>query len=418
MKLATLIRLALSVMAIASIFLLVSIRSFYDVHIASIIFGTGLLSLYFILLRTRISIREQLGAFFFTAALVIFDVRFLGYQFTWPAAMTLLGFASLAILFFRFIWAPPSERRMASYVLLPALFIFFSDWCAGHLLHWTEIAQPSVLDLYLYSFEASTRVQLPFLVGQMFQRSHALGYVCIEVYLGLLILISLTYIGCLLRNVRTALSALTAFLLTAPVGILFYNFFPALGPRFIFGSGFPWHPLVAEQARRLVLQPIAMAGARNAMPSLHATCVFLVFWYARGLSRVERAVAAICVLLTLLATVGTGEHYAIDLVVAVPFTAMIIALTNLLVGNDRARQYVPLGIGLGVVTAWLLALRYATNFFWQSLVIPWLAILATLAISYLALKKTENPACGPLTSALRGDPLSTSLPVSSSSVPT
>jgi hypothetical protein len=161
-----------------------------------------------------------------------------------------------------------------------------------------------------------------------------------------------------------------------------------------------------------------MAGARNAMPSLHATCVFLVFWYARGLSRVERAVAAICVLLTLLATVGTGEHYAIDLVVAVPFTAMIIALTNLLVGNDRARQYVPLGIGLGVVTAWLLALRYATNFFWQSLVIPWLAILATLAISYLALKKTENPACGPLTSALRGDPLSTSLPVSSSSVPT
>src|SRR5271156_1881726 len=214
MKPAALLRIAASVIVLAGLFLLVSVRSFFDGHIVSLVFATGLLSLFLILLRTRFSMLELLATFFLLAALAAFDFRFLGYPSSEPAWMSLLGLASLGMLFLRYIWAPPSGRQMAAYTLLPALFIFFSDWCAAHLLHWTEIARPLVLDLYLYSFDASMHVQLPFLVGRIFHRSHFLGYVCIEVYLGVLIIISLTYTGCLLRNVRTAMTALLAFVLT------------------------------------------------------------------------------------------------------------------------------------------------------------------------------------------------------------
>lgn len=414
MKPATFLHSAISLALLIGIFFLASDRSFFNSHIASPFFAAVLLSLYLILLRTRFSFREQGFTFLTAAALAAFDFAFLGYPSPWPAWISLLGMASLAMLLLRYVWARPSERRLTALTLLPVVFILFSEWCASTFLQWTEHAQPKVLDIYLYSFDVSTRLQLPFVVGQWFDRFHPLLYVCVAAYVCLVAFISLAYIGCLLRDTRTALSAFVAFMITGPVGVVFYNLFPALGPRFLFAAQFPWHPLAVEQARRVLLEPIALGGPRNAMPSLHSAWIFLVLWYARGLSRTERAVAAAGVLLTLLAAIGTGEHYFVDIVVAVPFTVFILAVTNLLVGNQRSAQWPSLCVGLGGTAAWLLALRYSTHFFWRSPLLPWLAFAITLAVCFLAFKRLAVPASDGILGAAPDD----AVPSLGDSVPT
>jgi len=64
---------------------------------------------------------------------------------------------------------------------------------------------------------------------------------------------------------------------------------------------------------------------RNCMPSLHVTWALLAWWYA---PRWLRWPSAVLVALTGLATIGLGEHYLIDLVVAVPFTAAVVVIAR------------------------------------------------------------------------------------------
>jgi hypothetical protein len=158
--------------------------------------------------------------------------------------------------------------------------------------------------------------------------------------------------------------------------------FPALGPAHILTGSFPWHALTMEQARRLVLEPIAVPGPRNAIPSLHAAWIFLVYWFAYRLSLVERIGAGLFVLFTLCATLGTGEHYFIDLVVAAPFSLLILGLTMGLCGKWKNSFWSPLLGGLGLTLLWFALLRYAAQIFRFSPALSWAACLATLLVCW------------------------------------
>ena len=266
-----------------------------------------------------------------------------------------------------------------------------SDWAAAFFLNLTEKAHPSVLDLYLYSFDASLRIQFPFVLGQLFAQHHAFAFVSTWVYMTLPIAIALVYVGCLVQRRGNALPAFLALFLTGPIGIVLYNLFPAVGPIHVFGTRFPFHPLSIDQVRRLLLEPVAIPGVRNTMPSLHAAWIYLVFWYARSLSRVEKIIAGVLVFFTLCATLGIGEHYIIDLVVAVPFTVFILALVNLIVSRGRSVFLLPLSVGLLSTLAWFAALRFAPGFFWISAVIPWLACFFSLLLSFYCLRGLLYP---------------------------
>jgi hypothetical protein len=62
------------------------------------------------------------------------------------------------------------------------------------------------------------------------------------------------------------------------------------------------------------------------MPSLHMASALIAYVHARRFGRLASAVALLFVIGTFLGTMGTGEHYFIDLVVAIPFTAMMFLL--------------------------------------------------------------------------------------------
>ena len=272
---------------------------------------------------------------------------------------------------------------------VPALLFVTSDWGSTILLGWTEKANPKVLDLYLFSFDSSLRVQIAFLVGQAYALWPWFRAAGMVFYIGLPMVIGLVYAGQLLRDRPRAVSAMIAFLITGPVGVIFYNLLPAVGPIHIFLSQFPWKPIPTEQVTRLLVEPIAVAGLRNCMPSLHMSWVLLAWWYSRGLSIWERGIAMAFLVFTILATMGIGEHYLIDLIVAFPFAVFLQGVCALgLRWNDRARVAAVV-YGLLLTLGWICALRLALKAFWMSPVIPWACCILTVASAIFLQRSLE-----------------------------
>jgi hypothetical protein len=72
--------------------------------------------------------------------------------------------------------------------------------------------------------------------------------------------------------------------------------------------------------------PLELHAALNAMPSFHMAWALLIFWYGLKCAWPVRIGGTVFAAFTVLATLGLGEHYLIDLVVAAPLTAAIDVL--------------------------------------------------------------------------------------------
>jgi hypothetical protein len=354
---------------------------FYNEALVSAFFGFALASVLIIHFRVRPSWQDALLLLAGTLLLAGVDFRLFHFKQAVMAWFSFAGFSSLFILGLRTVWAKDADHKLLLLAFVPSLLFVISEYFADNLLQWTSAVHPKVYDLYLFSFDSSLHVQIPFLVGQAFSLWPNLRAAALLFYIGLPIPIALIYAGRVLRMREKAIPSFVAFLATGPIGILFYNMLPALGPAHVFGRAFPWHPLSPAQAARLLAEPIALSGAPNAIPSLHMAWVLLVWWYSRGLSWWERTIAFAFLFLTVLATVGTGEHYFVDLVVAFPFALFMEALCSFESPWREPQRLAALGFGLFATLTWLLALRYAVRFFWISALLPWTLCVVTIAMS-------------------------------------
>lgn len=372
-------RWGMSAAGVAALYWVGSRQTFFADTISSPFLAVALLSIFLILLRTKVDWRELALVGIFAVGLYELDIRMLGYGVRWPVVVSFVGMASLVVLLLRAIWTEGKERGTAILVLVPAFLFVASEWCASYFLEWGERARPTVLDLYLYSFDASMHIQPAFVMGQWFARFRSFAEASEIVYIALPVAIGLTFAGCVKRDRENAVPAVVAFLITGPIGACFYTLFPALGPAHIFLNKFPWGALTVHQAQNLFLEPLTLAGPRNAIPSLHAAWIFLVFWYARKLSLTERIVAGGFVFFTLCATLGTGEHYLVDLIVAVPFTVLILGVAQILCGRGQRGAWGAALYGLVTTLVWFGLLRYGARVFWASPLVPWAASLLTAA---------------------------------------
>jgi hypothetical protein len=342
-------------------------------------FFTTFISVTVLHLRLRHTLSEFGVLAFSTAVLVAIGSRGDHFLPGAPLCLTFLGLASLMILGIRTAWSLKGARAVIGWGFAAGISIVFLGWVIPPMLTWVAKSNPKGFDLYLYSFEGSLRIQPCFLLGRAFLKWPLFGKVSTAVYMAISSIYMFVFADLLLREVEKARAVFLAFLVSGPLGIMFYNLFPALGPLYLFGPNFPLHPLPASAIQHLRLEPVSLYGFPNAMPSLHMTWAVLAFWYSRGASAWVRLVALVFLVFTVLSTLGTGEHYVADLVVAMPFSLMLLAAFSFSAAWADAWRIRAIVFGLATTVLCMTLLRFQPHFFWVSPAISWGLIALTVA---------------------------------------
>jgi len=153
---------------------------------------------------------------------------------------------------------------------------------------------------------------------------------------------------------------------------------PALAPAFFFGGLFPDH---LPPAQSLATQVIGtnIGTIRNTFPSLHACWAILIFLALRDSPLWHRILGASFLLVTVIATLGFGEHYAVDWVAALPLVLLVrgVCCASLPLASPLRQSCVLSGIFL--LAFWVVAVRGAP----VTLEFPWM--IRALAVLSLAL---------------------------------
>lgn len=174
-------------------------------------------------------------------------------------------------------------------------------------------------DLYVYGWDRILGGEPGFLFGRVLL-DRIWGFWLVNFGYGLLglavALVLMAYAWTPLPQLREVAVALLLNFALAP---LFYAAFPVSGPRFAF-SPFPALP------GSVIPHVLHFHAAPNGVPSVHFSTALLVWWYGRRW-RIGSLAALIHLALVVMSTLGSGQHYVFDLVVAVPYAmcAVLIA---------------------------------------------------------------------------------------------
>jgi hypothetical protein len=352
-------------------------RGFYDQTVRDVFFSLTLASTVIVFLHVR-PLWEALHLAIATCLLVLLQTLALKVSLSTMPVLALLGVGSLGLSALRGIWSTGEESRSLYYAFFPPLLFVLLGYASSALLEVTGRLHPATLDLFLYDFDASLGVQPSFELGKWVLRSRWLTRIALLFYFALPIPVMLVYAQQLVRLGKGAMAVFLAFFIVGPAGVVFYNLLPACGPAYLFGSKFPFEPLSNQQIKEMIVHPVAISGVRNAFPSLHMTWGLLAWWYRKDLSSGTKTLLLLFLAGTVLATLGLGEHYFVDLVVAVPFALMIEATCVAGLPLRDRRRLRALFSGLAWMIAWVGLLRFGLGIMWMSPLIPWTLIACTV----------------------------------------
>jgi len=375
--------------------------------------GCGLASAFVFQIAVRPRLWEILGVVAGGSALALID-QFVMHRAAKPAfdlgaCLGFIGLVSFLVLGLRAVWAQGEEQKQLKSILLPAAGFTFFVLGSSRLLNLSSLLFPKTMDVYAYSFDGSLGFQPGFLVGRLFRSSALIGTVGVGLYAALPLAMAIVYAAHLRLKKSTPLSLLEIFMTAGLLGYFLYLIFPAAGPLYLVGRQFPYAPIPYAHLRDLMLRGRVLTHVvmspdicRNAMPSLHMAWAILMAFNCRPFSRLVREAAVLYVFATILGTLGTGEHYFIDLVVAFPFAVAVQALGTHSVPLKSRNRLMPLLGGATLTLLWLVLLRFAIPFFFKSPLVPWACIVATTALTavwthqLLSIPQTEPQSTVPL----------------------
>jgi PAP2 superfamily len=294
-----------------------------------------------------------------------------------------LGFGALLLLGLRALWSEREGRENATALLTPALILIVFIFASANVLRLSTGLSPQTDDAWLYAFDGSLGFQPSFWMGKIMYTSLALTRATLLTYLSLpfaMAVVCAWKIPVAVR--RISWHVLTVLLLAGVAGWFLYNVVPATGPLYAFAQDFPWRSVPYKGLSAFPLQKMALPLGipRNGMPSLHMGWVVLLWWNSRGLPRALRAGLVLYLVLTVIATLGSGQHYLVDLVVSLPFALTVQSVASYTFPN-RSSRIAALVYGLGFTTSWLLLVRFGVPLALKSPVIPWTFIVATIFIT-------------------------------------
>jgi hypothetical protein len=307
------------------------------------------------------------------------------------AVLALPGLAGILLLALRCIWSERPARGSAFALLTPAVSMVFFVFSAQRVFGLANLLYSKTFDLYLFLADGSFGFQPSFLLSRVMVRSALLGITVKLVYVSLPFVMALIYAMRIPKNTeRPSWDMITIFLLAGLAGSLLYNILPATGPLYAFHGYFPWQSLPYESLKRLRLEPISLPRdiPRNAIPSLHVAWAILLWWNSRRLSLPIRVFTGAYLLLTMLSTLATGEHYLVDIIAAIPFALCVQAIVSpenpSVKLADRARIS---SLGLALTLVWMLLLRFDPKWLLVSPIVPWALSMFTVGCVALLNRK-------------------------------
>ena len=299
---------------------------------------------------------------------------------TGAGVMSLFGLGAFLMLGLRWLWSTGVERRKTYAVLAPGVAIVLFVLSAQRALSLANVLYAKTFDLYLYVFDGSFGFQPSFLMGRAMAASSLLRIACLLTYVSLPFVMALVYALRLPKGAeRPSWDIITLFLLAGLGGWALYNVVPATGPLYVFAESFPWRALPYKSLPRLFLElvPVNAGIPRNAIPSLHMAWAMLLYWNTKGLSRGLRTFLAVYAVMTVVSTLGTGEHYFVDLVAGVPFALAVQAVVSPDGKAEGRRRAVTAGLGLGLTVFWLLLVRFGVRWMLVSPILPWSLVVVS-----------------------------------------
>lgn len=341
-------------------------------------FASGIAGALPLLLSTRPSVRTRLLVVAGGVQLALAVCALLG-ELRLVPFLLFPGFFSLGALVHGSFRGPAEQRPQLRLRLLESLLLASFVPLTSFLLSLTTLLNPTTFDGVLQAVELSLGMSPERLAFRFFFQAPWLEQLCLLVY------VTLPLVFPILIALRQdapggrRTSPLGAFLLVAAGGYTLYMLFPVVGPLFAFGPRHADEAMGVEKLLAGSTQPLRSFAPRNCMPSLHTSWALIAFWYSRGLRTWIRALFGLFLGLTLLATLGLGLHYTVDLVVAVPFTLAILTFCMPL-APEAARTRARLLAGCtATVVLWLLVLRFAPKLLCLSPLVTWAACLLTVA---------------------------------------
>jgi PAP2 superfamily len=286
-----------------------------------------------------------------------------------------LGLGSITVMAWQVIWSTQSAGPLRDALVLPAF-----SFLAGLGMGWANGSALPTYDHLLYAFDGTLfRFAPGETINALYRNFPWVASGASFAYSGLLLFPPLYRGWALYRGRSHGVNILQAFAVAGVAGFLLYQICPAEGPRYAFGAAFPDH---LPDWRAVSLAPYSSAGVHNAIPSMHMAWAMLVLWSAIELGPLAITVAGAFAGFTALATIGTGEHYLVDLVVSAP---LVLAVTA-----GFRRDIARCALGLAMVLAWLIYLRSGT-FLLCSAMTNWMLIAVTLGTAATADRLTVWP---------------------------
>jgi hypothetical protein len=280
------------------------------------------------------------------------------------SAGAFLGIGSITVMAWQYIWhEQPNQAALRDALVLPVFSLV-----AGLGMNWANGSPERTYDHLLYAFDGTLlRIAPGQTVTAIFRGFPWIAAASSAAYQGLLIFPPLYRGWALYRGQRGGVNVMHAFVVAGVAGFILYQVCPAEGPVYSFRTRFPDH---LPDWREVSLAPYLSAGVHNAIPSMHMAWALLILWSALELGPLALAIAGGLAGFTLLATLGSGEHYLVDLVVSVPLAFAVWSAFR----RDKLRVM----LGLGLVCGWLVYLRTG-SFLLCPGIVNWMFIAATIA---------------------------------------
>ena len=343
-------------------------------------FSFTLLGAFAIYAWTRPSRSACLAVVLLAVGLRAACVRWIGglgayYGVRWVSWGAFLGIASLTVLAVEVMRVRPPQRQSLRKTFHAAAVFPLCSLLIGYTIPLTTWLRPQTYDAYLLAFDGRLGFQPSYALGRLLLGGSTLWGLTTVAYYALPLAPGVLYAS-YRRRERQPVAILAMFLSLMVVGFAQYGVFPAVGPKYAFGQSYPLYPPVLAQ---IAIHPMNVPNApRNCMPSLHLAAVLAVWWNSRIWPRWGRLLVLLFLLATIFSTLALGEHYLVDLVVAVPFTLVFQAAWTTGVDYTNPARRRALCVGIVLTAAWFLALRYSLPVLLISPVIVWGSILLTV----------------------------------------